>query len=315
MAAHRLASSKQVTAVASLLAAATLLFSPAAVAALSGNSGDAWQGTTQSWALGVVLPNGANLANGALLSWTEARNITVLVRLPNITDPEGVTYIVLSAEGDDGGVFQVAAGIWPGCDTWSVYSWYVTGMGSSSLSYRWVANSSGPSMSPGDLVAMSISLNIGEWRLSVNDFTTTASSTVSATSPTLTKFVRGDQEVLALESYTESVSTFRMMGNASMQGLWVDGSKVIGGWYSHGGWDPAHSPLFEVGTTAPPTFVTLSLRNSGEAVWNYDAQWTGTVSSPTLQPILLAYAALAALVPVAFVLGRRLGRKGMEVEG
>jgi hypothetical protein len=295
-----------------LLVAAFLVSSPVAVATVAAKGNDVWLRASQSWALGVVVPNGAGLAEGSQLSWTDARNITALARLPNITEPDGVTYLVLSAEGDDKAVFQVAAGVWPGSSKWSAYSWYITGIGTSSLSYRWVMNSSTPSMSPGDLVSISITVTGGAWGMRVQDISTGEGKTGSVPSPSLTKFTSGDQEVVALESYTRSASTFRDMGNATLAAVLVDGRRIMAGWYAYGGWDPMHNPLFGVGSSDPPTYLSLIMGKDGGAVWSYDAQWTGAVWNTSVHPVALAYAALAALVPIAFVLGSRFGRVGRE---
>jgi hypothetical protein len=308
MAARGSALASHLTAAASVALAVFLLASPVAAAATPGRVDDTWQVTSQSWALGVVLRDGAELAGGAWLSWAEARNVTALARLPNITEPDGVTYLVLSAEGDNKAVMQVAAGVWPGRSNWSVYSWYITGIGTSSISYDWVVNGSAPSMSSGDLVSISATVTTGVWRIGARDITTGRSETWSVPSPALSAFSPGDQEVLALESYGRSPSTFRDMGNATLLGLFVDGDRITGGLYVHGGWDPTHSPLFDVGSAQPPTFISLTLAQGGQAVWSDDAPWAGEVWNFAPSPMMFLYVVLGALVPIAFVLGRRAGR-------
>jgi hypothetical protein len=271
-----------------------------------------WRNAGVSWGLGVVLPNGAELANGKQLSWAEANNVTSVVKLPNITEPDGVTYLVLSAKGNNGAIFQVAAGIWPGSNSWSAYSWYITGADANTPSYSWVMNSSAPTMTAGDALSLSISVGTGAWGLKVQDLNSGGSKALSAPSPGLTGFASGDQEVLALESYSRSASTFRGMGNASLLEVLVNGNKVTGGWYAYGGWDPAYDPLFVVGNSQPPAFVSLTMTGNGQAVWGYQAQWTGEVLTMNFKPVVLAYASLAALVPIALVVGTRTGHRREE---
>ena len=298
-----------------VILAVALLAPCQAAAAATGTNFDVWKSYSQSWALGVVVPDGAELSGGAALSWADVSNITAVVRLPNITEPAGVTYLVLSAEGDDDAVLQVAVGVWPGGSSWSAYSWYITGLGTSSPAYRWLMNSSTPSMAPGDVVSISTSVREGAWGTGVRDLNTSQGRTGSLPSSTLTRFRSGDQEVFALESYTRSFTTFEDMGNATLLSLSADGTGIVGGWYAYGGWDPAHAPLFEVGSATPPTFVSLGAGGRGMAGWSYDAQWRGAIGTASTLPVDLAFAALAALVPVTFVIGRRLGRRSKEAKG
>ena len=306
MAASRRALTK-VLAAASVAMAALLVSSPMVNAAPQRGE-DVWKNSAESWALGLVVPNGAELADGTQLSWADVRNVTVLTRLPNITEPQGITYLILSAEGNDGAVVQVAAGVWPRCGEWWIYSWHIIGLGTGSITYRWVANRSAPSVAPGDLVSLSITISAGAWGMKAQNLNTSESKAWSVPSPTLNRFAAGDQEVMALESYTTSASTFKEMGNATLLGLLVDGVRVAGGWYTYGGWEPDRSPMFAVGSASPPTFVSLNPREDGRATWSYDAQWTGAIWNVNAGPMIYAYAALAALVPIALLLVRRLGR-------
>ena len=290
-----------------ILLAAFLAASPVAAATPSTKS-DVWKSFSQSWALGVVVPDGAELAGGARLSWADVNNMTAVVRLPNITEPSGVTYLILSAEGDDSAVLQVAVGVWPMGSSWLTYSWYISGLTSISPAYRWLMNSSTPSMAPGDVVSISISVERGAWGMEVHDLNTSESSKGIVPSSALTIFRSGDQEVFALESYTRSVATFEDMGVATLLSLLINGARVIGGWYAHGGWNPAHALLFEVGSSEPPAFVSLSTSRNGTATWSYDAQRSGAFGTSVTQPTALAYIALAFVVPIALVIGRRLGR-------
>ena len=314
MAANRPVRTTLLTAAASVLMVVLLASYPAFATTPSSKS-DAWQSVSQSWALGVVVPNGAQLAAETQLSWADIRNMSVLARLPNITEPVGVTYMILSAEGNNGAIFQVAAGIWPGSRTWSVFSWVVTGAEANSPEYTWILNCSAPQMNAGDLVSISMIVSPSQWNLSFKDVTIGAIKTASVPSPSLTGFAVGDQEVFALESYSRSVSTFRDMGNGTLLAIFFDEGKLAGGWYPYGGWDPAHSPLFVVGSSSPPTYISIATENDGGVVWSYDALWTGAVWNTGIQPIVFAYVGLAALVPLAFLLGRRVGARKEDKRG
>ena len=318
MGARRQACSLLLPVAATMIVLVALISEQTVVAAgqagTSWNQSGAWSRATQSWALGLVVPDGSKLQDGGLLSWKSTANLTVVTRLPNITNPDGVTYLILSAEGNDGSVFQVALGVWPGSSSWTVSSWYITGLGTGSLSYRWVLNCSGPQMVPGAEVAASIGVSQGSWWLQVEDLNTSGRVTDRVASPGLSTFVSGDQEVFALESYSRSSTVFKDMGNATMLALYADGKKVVGGWYLYGGWDPTRNPLFTVGTSDPPTFISGAVFPEGRVVWSYDALWTGALWNTDLQPVAFAYVALGALVPVAFVLGKRLGHGHEEAD-
>jgi hypothetical protein len=166
-------------------------------------------------------------------------------------------------------------------------------------------------MAPADLISMSIFAGANAWGMKVQDINTSESRTGSIPSPGLTGFASGDQEVVALESYTKTASTFRQMGNASLLEVLADGSQVAGGWYSYGGWDPIHNPLFVVGNSQPPAFVSLKMTGNGRAFWSYEAPWTGAVLNMGFQPVVLAYVALAVTVPIALIVGSR-PRHGRE---
>jgi hypothetical protein len=290
---------------AAFLVASVFLVSSSVATATSLAKEDTWGTPGVSWGLGVVLPNGANLVNGNQLSWADVRNLTTLVKLPSITEPDGVTYFVLSAEGDNGAVFQVAAGVWPGCHGWSAYSWYVTGADTNAPSCAWVMNSSAPSMAPKDLISMSLIVGANAWVMKVHDINSSESRSDSMPSLGLTGFASGDQEVVALESYTKAASTFRQMGSASLLEVLADGTQVAGGWYAYGGWDPTHNPLFVVGNSQPPAFVSLKMTGSGQAFWSYEAPWTAAVPPMSFQPVVIAYVTLAASVPIALIVGTR----------
>lgn len=104
--------------------------------------------SANSWALGLVVPEGAQLAGGGKVRWENMSNVTALVRLPNINRTDGIVYVVLSVMSNDSSVLQVAASIYPDSSRWLVYSWLVTNVWSIPPTYHWVLNSSEPSMPP-----------------------------------------------------------------------------------------------------------------------------------------------------------------------
>ena len=66
---------------------------------------DSWHRASSSWAIGVVVPNGAGLEQGESLSWRAASNLTAVVVLPYFTRPDAITYVGLSAIGCDRTIF------------------------------------------------------------------------------------------------------------------------------------------------------------------------------------------------------------------
>ncbi len=281
------------------------------VTSQGGNAGvvkDNWQRAYSSWALGVVVPDGARLDGGGALSWKTATNLTAVARLPNITNPAAITYVVLSAMGNDRTIFQVAAGTWPDCSYWSVYSWFITGVDSRSPAYECMANSTGPEFSPHDVLSISIFIaSPSAWMFRVTDENRSSSLERSFPTSLAVSFASGDQEVFSLESYSRSASTFQNMGNQTLESLLVDGTKVLDGWYPYSGWDPAHNPLFVVGGSAAPLFIDLTTNGRGEAVWAYSPQWADAHLNVSLGSVVVGLALFSLIVVSALFVrnGRR----------
>ena len=282
---------------------------PWGTAVSAGSASDAWHRTHISWGIGVVVPNGAGLSGGKALSWSSVANLTAVVSLPNITRPDAITYVVLSAMGSDKTVFQVAAGAWPNSTDWTVYSWHVTGIGAPSAHYQWAANATGAGFIPGDLLSISLLRSPSAWDFAVIDHSSGESQEGSFPASSGVTFGVGDQEVIAFESYSRSPSTFREMGNLTLEPIIVDGSRVTGGWYYYSGWDPEHNPLFSVGNSQAPLFVSVTTDALGGTVWGYSTEWAGVNANLSLQPLAASYiAAGLALGGVAFAWHRRLRR-------
>jgi hypothetical protein len=223
----------------------------------------------------VVVPEGAGLLGGGRLKWESVSNVTAEISLPNITLPDGNIYAVLSVMTNDGTVLQAAAGASPNSSGWLAFAWSISNTNSATLAYRWILNGSEPKMSPNANVSLSIFQLSGRWNLRVTDTssgTSTENSFPLGIAPTLKV---GDQEVFALESYSRTGSTFQNMGNLTMRALLLDGLKVIGGFYTYGGWDPDHNPMFIVGSSgsSPPPFIYIGRGAEGSFYWNYAAIW------------------------------------------
>ncbi len=258
-----------------------LLLSQAAVGAAAGQGSNRWAPgySSTSWALGVVVPEGAQLQGGEALSWESVTNLTALTTLPSVSSPDGIVYVVLSAMAGDGSVMQVAAGVYPNSSIWLAFSWFVQGVQSPRPSYVWILNSSAPDMSAGDMVSLSIFLSFGQWRLGVADSTTGNETSRSFPSGIAQSLKAGEQEAFALESYSRTAADFQSMGNLTLRGLYADGRRVTGGLYPYGGWDPARNPVFVVGSsgTSPPVFMSIGGGN-GTVVWSYSEAWGGNVA-------------------------------------
>ena len=257
-----------------------------------GASGQAYP--TTSWAVGLVVPEGASLQGGGKVAWEGVNNLTAAVTLPNITLPDEIVYAVVSVMTSDGSVLQTAAGIWPNDSEWFVYAWLIPSSSSVPLAYQWVLNGSEPAMTPGANVSISIYQVSGSWGLRVTDEESGAELTQQFPSGVGQSLMVGDQEVFALESYSRLGATFRDMGNLTLTGMFLDGLKVTGGVYAYSDWDPTHNPLFSVGSAgvSPPSFVSLGQARDGSFVWGYETQW----SSPND-----TLAAVETLLILAFV--------------
>lgn len=271
------------------------LGSPAQV----GPSGQPYPNT--SWALGIVVPEGATMQDGGKLRWEGASNVTVVLTLPNISLPDRTVYAVLSVMTSDGTVLQAAAGIQAGSRSWLAYSWLIPNAQAIPLTYDWVLNGSAPDMNPGAKVALSIYYALGSWNLKVADESTGTSESCAFPSGPAPGLKAGDQEVFAVESYSRLAATFRCMGNLTLSRLLVGGTGVTGGFYSYGDWDPSHNPLFVVGSsgTSPPAFVSVQPAEGGSVTWGYTTVW-GIRGDPMAN--VLATAALI-LLATASVLG------------
>ena len=229
-----------------------------------------------SWAIGVMVPEGAQTVGGGSVLWESVTNVTTSLALPNIESPDGIVYAILSVMTSDGNVLQAAAGALPNRTGWFAFAWLVQGAGSGTESYQWILNGSAPQMSPQANISISIFLVSGSWSLRVSDWD--SGSTVEkqfppGVAPTLRV---GDQEVFALESYSRTLATFSGMGSLRLYSILLDGKQVTSGGYLYGDWDMIHNPLFVVGSSgsSPPSFINAGESSAGSFFWNYTAAWS-----------------------------------------
>lgn len=259
-----------------------------------------------SWASGIVVPEGAQLADGSKVQWEDVENVTAITVLPNISQPDNIVYAVLSLMTASGSVMQVAAGIFPGESSWSVYSWLFTDLTSNPVKYQWILNASGPSMSPNDAVSISIfKSQLGAWSLSVVDLNTNSSVVQTFSSDLAPSLMIGEQEVFGLESYSRSSATFEEMGNLTLEDLFINGSDLSGGEYAFdGNWNPSVNPLFAIGTigAVPPIFISLENGANNSIVWTYANFWENDqVSNGWIETILLPALLISSMIVLTCV--------------
>lgn len=276
------------------------------LALLASSSGsDEWEGVVSGrpWALGLTLPDGCPLDDGGVLSWSSSRNLTVVVTIPNINYTDNTVYVIVSAMTMSDTVLQVAAGIEPGLDHWSTYVMYVTGVYGSRSEYHLVAYRAAPHPAPGSRLSLSIySVMQGPnpaWFGEVYDHSSGEREVFAIVADGSSYFRSGGQEVVALESYTSSEEVFAGMRGMILHGIFVDGRRVVGGWYVDDGQVFYRESLFVVGGGAPvPGFISISFLRSGEAVWAYSpTSWEASGSvALNLIPFLLVLAILAIFV-------------------
>ena len=228
-----------------------------------------------SWAIGVVVPEAAQIVGGGGVRWESIKNVTASLTLPDIESPDGIVYAVLSVMTSDGSVLQAAAGALPNRTGWLVFAWSVQAASSRPTSYQWVLNASEPEMSPLANISISIFFTSGLWSLRVADMSSGSSVEKSfppGPAPTLRA---GDQEVFALESYTRTLATFLDMGSLRLNSILLDGEKVISGCYLYSDWDMIHNPLFVVGSSGsgPPSFINAGESSAGSFFWDYTGVW------------------------------------------
>ena len=270
-----------------------------------------------SWAVGLVVPQGASLEGGTRVSWESVGNVTAAVTLPDISRPDAIVYVVVSIMTSKGSVLQAAAGIRPNESDWFAYAWSIPSIRSVPPTYQWMLNGSGAPMAPGANVSISIYQASGAWDLKVAEGAL-AGTTTSFPADVGASLKAGDQEVFAFESYSRLAATFQNMGNLTLNGLFLDGLMVSKGGYIHSDWDPSHTPLFAVGSSgaSPPSFVSIVRTEDGAYVWGYSTVWTNPAGVP-LAIIVIATLVLAVALVVGFILwkARMMPRGALDPNG
>lgn len=262
-----------------------------------------------SWAIGVVVPEGAQIG-GESVRWEAVANVTAFLALPDIVSPDQIIYAVLSVMTSDGSVLQAAAGAFPNGTGWLGYAWSIQGSDSGTPSYQWVLNASQPEMSPSANISISIFLASGRWGLRVIDMGTGSSVERSFPPGPAPSLRAGDQEVFALESYSRTSATFRNMGNLTLYSILLDGKKVTNGCYIYSDWDMIHNPLFVVGSSGstPPSFIYAGEGPAGSFFWDYVEIWSvqnGPLAGLVEVVAVVAVAGALALGGVGFWLSRK----------
>jgi len=104
----------------------------------------------------------------------------------------------------------------------------------------------------------------------------------------------GDQEVLALESFSRTGAVFEGMRNLTLQSTFIDGRTVDGGYYPYNGWSTDHDPLFAVGGygPSPPGFISLEQGRNDSYVWSYSGGWVQDSAPQLAVPVGMIMVAL-----------------------
>ena len=252
-----------------------------------------------SWALGVVVPENTQFADGSHLSWQNVDSVTAVVQLPNITSTDAPILAVESLMTSDGSVLQVAAGIYPNSTKWYAYGWYIGNVQTYPQTYAWILNSSRPEMVAGASVSLSIYYSSGHWHYAIEEMRTKETATGEYAFNVTSQMKSGDQEIFALESYSTSNGVFAHMGNMTLDTLTINEKRIAGGWYPYGSWDTTHKPLFVVGGLTPPTYISLQQAEGGSLDWNYQA-WVN--QGPSSYQIPFPQVFTPSLVAIAIVL-------------
>jgi hypothetical protein len=251
------------------------------------------------------LPEGCPLDDGGVLDWSSSRNLTIVVTIPKINYTDNTVYVIVSAMTMSGTVLQVAAGIEPGQNHWSTYVMYVTGVYESRKEYQLVAYRAAPHPAPGSRLSLSIYSAVQgpytTWFGEVYDYSTGEKGVFAIVADGSASFRSGGQEVIALESYTSNEGVFASMGNMVLHGIFVDGRRVVGGWYVDDGQVFYRESLFVVGGGAPvPSFISISFSQRGEAVWAYSpVSWEASDETALLLISLLLALAISVIIVVA----------------
>ncbi|MEM2292689.1 MAG: hypothetical protein QXX41_05385 [Nitrososphaerota archaeon] len=259
------------------------------------------------WALGIVIPDGAPTSDGETVKWDSSSNLTVVLNIPRINMTDGTIYAIVSVMTESGVVLQAAAGIEKGDSCWRSYAMYVRGVYSGKKEYVPVLLGSPPTFLPGDSAIISIYSGFSDeepaWFVRIINPSSREEVLVRFFSDGSSRFMRGDHEVVALESYTKNEEVFRNMGEMVLESVFINGKRILGGWYVSDGQVFMSNLLFEVGAGEPvPSFLYLVNSNMSSAVWGYShGSWGQTENNSFL---LLLGALLLSILVIIFVVVR-----------
>ena len=268
-----------------------------------------------SWAIGVVVPDGAPLSNGQRLSWGAVGNVTASLRLPTINQTDGAIYAVLSVMTSDGSVLQIASGLLPNSTGWGTFAMWIRNPMAYPQEYETILDVRTPAAQPGATVSLSIYYSGGTWNYETSEQGVAEPIRASLATNVSSSVKDGDQEVFALESYSSSSEVFSSMGNLTVYSISLNGQRVVGGWYLYGGgWNPSHNPLYIVGGEEPPVFMAAGSCSGGLVCLGFKSPWIGTQGPTPNIGLFIAFAAAGGtiLVVVAVV---ALMRRGSQTGG
>ena len=186
---------------------------------------------------------------------------------------------------------------------------YVTNVYQHNRTYVPVLLDSIPYFFPGHRASISIFFKHDEdhrgcWSSSITNFSTGENITVDILNDGSSTFKDGEQEVIALESYTSNEEVFKHMGEAVLHSILVDGKRVLNGWYVDDGQVFDKRPLFEVGGGQVPSFISITSKDYGTIVWRYSKPiWN---NSQTSQYSLFFIMTLIALTIIIVYLAYRI---------
>jgi hypothetical protein len=303
---------KSRTATPILVAVAVFLLLPHSQPGAFGTAAPVGQySPASSWAIGAVVPENAPLSNGGTVTWENVSNVTVLLRLPAMNQTDGTIYAILSVMTRDGAILQMASGLLPNATGWGTYAMWIARPEAYPQEYKTLLEVNTLPLAPGALVTLSIYSQGGVWNFAAaspgaaQPIRTTLSANVSS------MLKPGDQEVFALESYSTTSSVFADMGNMTLYSIQLDGQRVTGGWYLYGGgWNPSHNPLFVVGGSDPPSFMTAQGCSPYVSCWSFRSQWAGVVASPyPSSDVLFVLAGTVTIVVIALAIAMTKRRR------
>ncbi|MGC8558536.1 MAG: hypothetical protein ACP5NC_06050 [Nitrososphaeria archaeon] len=263
-----------------------------------------------SWAIGVVIPENSELSNGEMVNWNDVSNVSAVFNLPNISSTDSTIYVIMSLMTENGSIIQLAAGLYSNASYWLTYAMYVLNPNSYPQVYKRVSISDDNFMLANDLISMSMYFSNGRWQFKVNDLTR-GTSTVSYFNVSLpAKLKDGDQYVFALESYSYNSSVFKSMSRMTLYGLFVDGKRVSSGWYLYTTWNNQNFPLFIVGGSTPPDFISASFSGNDTVTWSYVSAWaSGRASYSSFYLIGGILVAAAAVINISVLMIMILKRR------